>query len=136
MATLEDLRKIALGFPQVYEQLEGHRGGVTWRTKRGLIVWERSPSKTDIAQLAELGRTYPDGPVVGIHVDQDAKEALLGAYPDVFFTIPHFDGYPAVLARLEALDVGMLYELVAEAWLLRVPKSVAAKWLEEFAPEG
>lgn len=135
MATLEDLRRIASGFPEVYEQPDGHRGGMTWRTKRGLIVWERSPSKTDIAQLAELGRSYPDGPVVGIHVDRDAKEALLGAYPEVFFTIPHFDGYPAVLARLEALDAGMLYELIAEAWLSRVPKRVAAEWLEEFAPE-
>lgn len=135
MATIEDLRRIASGFPGVYEQPDGHRGGTTWRTKRGLIVWERGPSKTDTAQLAELGRSYPEGLVVGIHVEADAKEALLSAYPSVFFTIPHFDGYPAVLARLEALDDDMLAELVAEAWLLRVSKRVAAQWLEEHAPE-
>ncbi len=136
MATLGDLRRIASGFPEVYEQLDGHRGGTTWRTKRGVIVWERSPSKTDIAQLAELGRTYPDEAVIGIRVDEDTKEALLSAHSEVFFTIPHFDGYPAVLARLELLESGMLYELVAEAWLARVSKRVAQLWLEEFAPDG
>lgn len=131
MATLEDCRRIASTFPEVAEQVDGHRGGAVWRTKHGLILWERGPSKTDIAQLAELGRTYPEGLVVAIRAEGEAKEALLSAYPDVFFTIPHFDGYPAVLARLEALDIGMLAELFAEAWLSRVSKRVGEQWLEE-----
>ncbi|MFZ1361529.1 MAG: hypothetical protein WAS05_01145 [Candidatus Nanopelagicales bacterium] len=136
MATIQDVREIASRFPEVYEQSGGHFGGSTWRTKRGMIIWERGPSKTDIAQLAELGRTFPDGIVVGIHVGLDAKEALLESSPGVFFTIPHLDGYPAVLARLEVLEIEVLYELFAEAWLSRVPKRTAAMWLEEFAPDS
>ena len=49
----------------------------------------------------------------------EGKEALLGSFPEIFFTIPHFDGYPAVLVRLDAIDLDQLREVITDAWLLQ-----------------
>ena len=123
-------------FPALQESVDGHRGGATWRTDNGAFVWERGPSKADLAKLAELGRTWPAGPVVGVRTEGlDGKEALLGSFPEIFFTIPHFDGYPAVLVRLDAIDVDQLREVITDAWLLKVPKRVAKEWLAEHGEE-
>ena len=59
-----------------------------------------------------------------------AKEALLADESGVYFTTPHFDGYPAVLVRLGAIGTGDLEELLAEAWLCRAPKRMAKAFLE------
>ena len=132
MATLDDVRAIAAELPGTVEVVEGHRGGVAWRTKSGLFVWERGPSKADLAQLAGLGRSWPEGTVVGVRTDgEEGKQALLEAFPEVFFTIPHFDGYPAVLVRLERIDLDQLREVVTDSWLLRAPRAVAKAWLAE-----
>jgi hypothetical protein len=135
MATLDDVRAIALSLPETHEAVDGHRGGVSWRTKDGLFVWERGPSKADLAKLEELGREWPAGPVVGVRTDGlEGKAALLGSFPEQFFTIPHFDGYPAVLVRLEAIDAELLREVVTDAWLLRAPKRLAKEWLAVHPP--
>jgi hypothetical protein len=66
--------------------------------------------------------------------DPDVKELLLADDRGVFFTTPHFDGYPAVLMRipdLGRLDRVELRDLVAEAWLTRAQKRVAKAWLAE-----
>jgi hypothetical protein len=81
------------------------------------------------ADLEALGPDAPDGPVLGASVEHlGAKEALLADDPAVFFTTPHFDGYAAVLVRLDAIAPDELDELVVEAWLARAPKRVAAAW--------
>ena len=130
MVTLDDVRNIALGLPDVVEAVDGHRGGATWRTRNGTFVWERGPGKTDLAQLAELKRRWPEGVVVGVRSDGlEGKRELLEAFPDVFFTIPHFEGYPAVLMRLDRVDDDLLREVVIDAWLLRAPKRLAREWL-------
>ncbi|MGN6221095.1 MAG: MmcQ/YjbR family DNA-binding protein [Microbacterium sp.] len=135
MATLDDVRAIALGFPGVVERLDGHGGGVSWRTPSGGFVWERGSRAHDLQQLAALGREWPDGVVVGIRTDgEQAKLALIETYPDAFFTIPHFDGYPAVLVRLDAIDLDLLREVVTDAWLLKVTKGVAKEWLAAHPP--
>ena len=132
MPTLDDVRKIALGLPETTETVEGHRGGASWRASGGTFVWERGPSKTDLATLDKLGRSWPDGPVVGIRTDGlDAKEAFLGAFPDAFFTIPHFDGYPAVLVRLDRIDSELLRETITDAWIVRAPQRLSRVWLAE-----
>jgi hypothetical protein len=62
------------------------------------------------------------------------KELLLSDSRGVYFTTPHFDGYPAVLVRipdLARLDRDELADLVAEAWLTRAQKRVAKAWLAE-----
>lgn len=132
MVTLDDVRAIAMSLPGVEEKLSGHTGGPSWRTPRGLVVWERGPTKADLATLDKLGRDWPDGPVVAVHTDGiETKEALIESYPDAFFTIPHFDGYPAVLVKLTGIDRDQLTEVITDSWLERVPKSVASVWLAE-----
>jgi hypothetical protein len=59
-----------------------------------------------------------------------AKEALLADDGDVYFTTPHFDGYPAILVRLERITVPELEELLVEAWLCRAPRRLAAEYLD------
>ena len=121
-----------MAMPGAQERVDGHRQAATWRTDKGVFVWERGPSKADLAKLAVLGRQWPDGVVVGIRTDGlDGKEALLGSFPDIFFTIPHFDGYPAVLPRLAASDRAQLREGIVDAWLLQVPKRTGDEWLAE-----
>lgn len=129
MATFDDIRQIVRKLSGVTEGVEGHRGGVAWRTKTGGFVWERPPGKRDLEQLADAGRTWPEEVVIGVRVhDLAAKEELIAAFPEVIFTIPHFDGYPAVLVRLDAIDPGLLREIVEDAWLTRVSARVAAQW--------
>jgi hypothetical protein len=60
--------------------------------------------------------------------DLGAREALL-ADDDVYFTTPHFDGYPAILVRLDRMPIPELEELLVEAWLARAPKRLAAEHL-------
>jgi hypothetical protein len=60
-----------------------------------------------------------------------AKEALLADDPAVFFTTPHFDGYPAILVRLDRIAIADLEEVVVEAWLARAPKRLAKRYLDE-----
>ena len=65
--------------------------------------------------------------------DLGVKELMLADDRGVFFTTPHFDGYPAVLMRirdLARLDRDELFDLIAEAWLTRAQKRVAKAWLE------
>ncbi|MFK4761948.1 MmcQ/YjbR family DNA-binding protein [Microbacterium sp. ZW T5_45] len=132
MAGIDDVREIALSLPGVEERIGGHTGEAVWRAKNGQFVWIRGPRQTDLRQLADLDRVWPAGPVLGIRVFNLAeKEAMLAAEPDALFTIPHFDGYPAVLLRLDAIDRERLKELVCDAWLLRAPVTVARAWLDE-----
>ena len=130
MPSLDDVRALALALPGTTEQVDGHRGGASWRTKAGAFVWERGPSKADLAALDALDRAWPEGVVVGMRTDGlDEKQALIETNPDVFFTIPHFDGYPAVLVRLDAVDPEQLREVLTDAWLLRAPRRVITAWL-------
>ncbi len=130
MATFDDVRAIALSLPETHEAIEGHGGGAMWRTKNGGFVWERGPRKSDLAALEKIGREWPDGPTAAVRTDgNDEKEALLASFPDVFFTIPHFDGFPAVLLRLDAIGVEQLREVITDAWIVKAPKRLARDWL-------
>ena len=129
MATWEDVRRLALALPETTEG-SGH-GGVSWKVKAKGFVWERPLRKPD---LEALGADAPDGPVLGAKVEHvGAKAALLADDPDVYFTTPHFDGYPAVLVRLERIEPDDLEELVTEAWLASAPKRVAKAYLDRSA---
>jgi hypothetical protein len=74
-------------------------------------------------------RTDPDALVLRVS-DMGEREALLQGQPDAFFITPHYDGYPAVLVRLEAVDPTELAELIEEAWRTRAPKRLVAEWEE------
>jgi hypothetical protein len=126
MATWEDVRRIALALPLASERVSRDRR--QWRVKEKLFVWER-PLRS--AEIEALGGDAPDGPILAARVEHlGAKEALLADDPGVFFTTPHFDGYPAILSRLERLTLEDLDELVTEAWLARAPMRVAKAFLD------
>jgi hypothetical protein len=130
MAGWEDVRRIALACPQASER--SSRGLSQWRVSEKLFVWER-PLRAKEAQ--ELGDAAPDGPILGARVEHlGAKQALLADDPHVYLTTSHFEGYPAVLARLERIGLDELEELIVEAWLCRAPKTVARRYLDEHQP--
>jgi hypothetical protein len=126
MATWSDVRRIALALPETDEH-GADRGAPSWRVRGKGFVWERPLGKKDVA---DLGGVAPDGPVLAARVgDLGVKEALLQDDPDVFFTVPHFDGYPAVLIHLDRISVPLLREVVVEAWLDRAPAKLAGQYL-------
>jgi hypothetical protein len=63
--------------------------------------------------------------------DEGVKFALIADDPAVYFTTPHFDGYPAVLVRLAEIGVPELTELVTDAWMVQAPKTLIGKFLAE-----
>jgi hypothetical protein len=123
MATWDDVRRLALALPETSEGTS--YGSPAWKVRGKAFVWDRPLRENDPEDVA------PDGPVLGVRVaDEGVKEALVADDPAVYFTIPHFDGYAAVLVRLDAIGVEELGEVITEAWLLRAPKRVAAAFLE------
>jgi hypothetical protein len=130
MAGWDDVRRIALALPETDERLS--RELRQWRVKDKLFVWER-PLRAK--EIDALGADAPDGPILGARVEHlVAKEALRADDPHVYFTTPHFDGYAAILVRLERIAVADLEELVTEAWLVRAPKRLADAYLRESPP--
>ena len=132
MATWDDVRRLALSLPETDERES--RGLPHWRVRAKGFVWERPLRRSD---LEALGDDAPDGPILGARVEHlIAKEALLADNPRVYFTTPHFDGFPAVLVRLEEISEDELRELVIEAWLSRAPKRLAADYAETHLDQG
>jgi hypothetical protein len=126
MATWDDVRRLALALPETAEKVS--REQRQWRVKDRLFVWERPLRRAD---LEALGDDAPDGPILGARVEHlGAKESLLADDPGVFFTTPHFDGYAAVLVRLDLIELEELEEVIAEAWLARAPKRLAKAYLD------
>ncbi len=126
MADWDDVRRIALGLPETSERVS--RDLAQWRVKDKLFVWERPLRRSD---LEALGSRAPDGPILGARVEHEvAKQALIADDPSIFFTTPHFDGYAAILARLDRISVEDLEELIVEAWLIRAPKRLAQAYLD------
>ena len=126
MATWDDVGRVCAALPGTSESTnrEGHR---QWRVGDKMFVWERPLRRSD---LEALGPDAPDGPILGARVEHlGAKEAVLAGDPEVFFTTPHFDGYPAVLARLDRIAPEDLEEVIVEAWLNRAPKRLADAYL-------
>ncbi|PZF98196.1 MmcQ/YjbR family DNA-binding protein [Micromonospora deserti] len=133
MASWDEVRRIALGLPETSEE-PSYQGLPAWKVRGKAFVWERPLRRAD---LDALGTAAPDGPVLGAQVpDVGAKEALLADDPTVYFTTPHFDGYPAVLVRLDRISTEELTELVVEAWYARAPKRLAASYRAGQSPIG
>lgn len=124
---MDDVGRIALGLPEASERVS--RGLRQWRAREKLFVWERPLRQPD---LQALGADAPDGTILGARVEHlGAKEALLADDPGVFFTTPHFHGYPAILVCLERIATGDLEEVIVEAWLARAPKRAVTEYLDQ-----
>lgn len=135
MATLDDVRRLALALPRVEEDTRW--GNTSWGIARGGaakpkgFVWERPFSKADIARDGEP----PAGAILAAMVESDEeKRALLAAEPGWLFTIQHFDGFPAVLVRLDEISDDRLAEVVVDAWLAVAPPALRDQWLAEHPP--
>lgn len=127
MATWADVRRCAGALPETTEQPERH-----WAVRGRAFVFERPLRAADLAALG--GRAPAEAPLGAWVEDLGAKEALLASEPEVWFTTPHFDGYPLVLGRLDALDPQELAEVVTDAWLTRAPVTLRRRWLTENPP--
>lgn len=126
MATWDEVRQIAMDLPEMTER--SSQGVPQWRVKEKTIAWERPLRRAD---YEVLGDGAPDGPILALWVpDVGIKEVLLSDDPDIYFTTPHFDGYPAVLIRLDRIGPPELEELIIEAWLDRAPKRLVREYLK------
>ena len=111
MATEEDVREIALALPEVTEEL-----------------WYRTPGYKVAGKGFLRLRTEAEGGLVVFVPDLGEKEALLTANPEAYYTTAHYDGYPAVLVNLVAVDFDELRELITESWRIKAPAKLRASF--------
>lgn len=126
MATWRDVQKHATALPGASLEVTA-RGWRAWIVNKKFFVWERPLRSSD---LAALGVAAPKGPILGVRThDLEMKDALLRSNPKVYFTMPHFDGYPAVLIELDKISANELKDIIEEAWLARAGKRAVAEFL-------
>lgn len=126
MATWNDVARIVATLPETVETPEGGR---QWRVRKKLLAWQRPLRKKEIELWGPGAPTGED--ILAARVpDVGAKEALVADDPSVYFTIPHFDGYPAVLVHLGQISAAELKELLVEAWLCQAPKRLAQQFTQ------
>ena len=124
MATLDDVARLASALPDV---TEGERhGNRTWFVRGKAFAWDRPFSKADIRRFGD--QTPPAGPILAVRVeDLSEKEAVLAANPGAFFTIPHFEGYSAVLIQLSEVTQKALKDAITDGWLACTPPALREK---------
>jgi hypothetical protein len=130
MVSVDEAARMALDLPEV---TEGERHGFrTWSVAGKAFAWERPFSKADIRRFGDA--TPPDGPILAVRVEDLAeKEAVLAAQPKAFFTIPHFDGYAAVLIKLRSVTKRALREAIIDGWLACAPPRLADEYIAQRA---
>jgi hypothetical protein len=126
MVTSEEVARLAAELPEV---IAGERhGNLTWFVAGKAFAWDRPFSKADIRRFGAI--SPPEGPILAVRVaDLAEKEAVLATSSKAFFTIPHFDGYAAVLIQLNSVDIRELREAIVDAWLVCAPSQLADAYL-------
>ncbi len=125
MATLDQVRRYALALPGVTEKTS--HGTAAWIVDKRFFVWDRPLRKSD---LAALGDAAPKGAILGVRTaDLEMKDAIIRSDPRVFFTIPHFDGYNAVLVQLDKIRALDVERIIVEAWIARAPERLVREYL-------
>jgi hypothetical protein len=126
MATFDEVARLALELPGATE--EERHGNRTWKVAGKAFAWERPFSQADLRRFGD--ETPPDGPILAVRVeDLGEKEAVLAANPTAFFTIPHFDGYSAILIQLPLVTAQALRDAIADGWLACAPPGLADQYL-------
>ena len=124
MASFDDVAQIAAALPAVHES--DRRGNRVWYVKDKAFAWERPFTKADIRRFGAV--TPPEGPFVAVRVSSlEEKDVKLMARPDVFFTIPHFDGFAALMIQLKLVKKRDLREAILDAWLAMAPPDLASQ---------
>jgi hypothetical protein len=128
MATLDDVGRLASELSEVTEGVR--HGNRTWSVAGKGFAWERPFSKADLRRFGD--EVPPEPPILALRVeDLEEKEAVLAAHPDTFFTIPHFQGYPAVLVKLGLMSQEALREAILDAWLACAPARLTRAYLDD-----
>ena len=131
---MADLDELALAMPGTTKEVSDD-GRPSYLVHGKMFCFHRSrrPDAVDPG----TGERMAD--VLMFRVEPEVKELMLADPRGVFFTTPHFDGYPAVLMRipqLAQLERDELRDIVVEAWMTRAQKRVAKAWLAEHEPSG
>lgn len=123
MVTIAEAARLAKQLPDVTTGTS--RGNRTWVVGGTAFAWQRPFSKADVRRFGTA--PVPAGPILAVRVaDLRAKAAILAAGARGVFTIPHFEGYAAVLIELDVVPKRALERLLADAWLACAPAAVAA----------
>lgn len=118
MASQDDVRRLALALPATTEDAHAFRFFVDGKAFAWSWLERIDPRRARVAS--------PDVIVVRVAAEDD-KEALIEMDPEVFFTEPHYDGYPAVMVRLAAVDPDLLERLLTDAWRSRLPRRASGR---------
>ncbi len=120
MATQQDVRRLALSLPGAVEGEDRFAFSVLNKGKGKGFAW------VWMERIAPKKARVPNPDVLAVRVaGQAEKEMLLASDATKFFTEPHYNGFPAVLVRLAAVDVDELEELITDAWFCQAPKALA-----------
>lgn len=123
---MDDVARLAAALPSTSDG-ERH-GNRTWFVNGKAFAWDRPFSKADIKRFGD--EQPPNGPILAVAVaDLSDKEAVLAAHPTSFFTIPHFNGYAAVLIQLKKATKIEVRDALTDAWLACAPRDLAADFL-------
>jgi hypothetical protein len=125
---MKDVERIALALPEVSESVIGHHKARGWQVGGNGFVWERTWSKADIKRYGD--EPVPDGVIIALRTESlEEKTAILAEGTPGFFTIPHFEKFPAYLVQLKVAKIAALREAITDAWLSQAPRKLAEELL-------